>query len=272
MKDKNFCSWEEAVVWLRGRSDRQELVKACFFDDPLEESAKRYYNSSEWKEIQGILSNSRRGNALDVGAGRGISSYALARDGWNVTALEPDASNIVGAGAIRKLAQSGNLDISVVENWGESLPFNSESFDLVHARQCLHHAKDLDQLCREIGRVLKPGGVFIATREHVISKQADLDIFLNSHPLHHMYGGENAFTLKQYTSSIKKSGISLTKVLGHFESDINLFPCTRTELKELVSGKLKIPLPDPLFQIILLILSLMNRRPGRLYSFIGRKE
>ena len=41
--------------------------------------------------------------ALDLGAGRGISSYALAREGWQVTALEPDPSMLIGAGAIRSL-------------------------------------------------------------------------------------------------------------------------------------------------------------------------
>jgi hypothetical protein len=50
MKDKNFCSWEDAVVWLKEQSDRQELVKACFFDDPLEESMRLHYCSSGWRE------------------------------------------------------------------------------------------------------------------------------------------------------------------------------------------------------------------------------
>ena len=47
----------------------------------------------------------QRGQALDVGAGRGIASYALAREGFTVTVLEPDDSHLVGAGAIRSLAE-----------------------------------------------------------------------------------------------------------------------------------------------------------------------
>ena len=53
-------------------------------------------------------------------------------------------------------------------------------------------------MCEEVARVLKPGGTFIATREHVISKKEDLPVFLANHPLHRFYGGENAFVLQKY--------------------------------------------------------------------------
>lgn len=33
MNDR-ILSWEEAVLWLKNQSDRQELVHACFYDDP----------------------------------------------------------------------------------------------------------------------------------------------------------------------------------------------------------------------------------------------
>ena len=169
MQTESRMSWEGAVAELKRQPDAEELVKACFYDDPLIEAAQRYWQSTEWQSVRSYLP-SRPGTALDVGSGRGISAYALARDGWQVTALEPDSSHSVGAGAIRTLAQDSGLAIDVTQTWGEELPFASASFDLVHCRQVLHHARDLGQLCRQIGRVLKPGGVFVATREHVISR------------------------------------------------------------------------------------------------------
>src|SRR6187402_3965077 len=112
MTDKSM-SWEEAVLWLKGHPDQAELVRACYFDDPLPEAAERYWRSAEWAEMRTYLPCP--GKALDIGAGRGISSFALARDGWRVTALEPDSSSVVGAGAIRALSAAAGVDIEVVE-------------------------------------------------------------------------------------------------------------------------------------------------------------
>ena len=267
-----FISWEEAVLWLKGQPDQQELVRACFYDDPLDAAAERYHASTEWLEVQGLLRGRPTRAVLDLGAGRGISSYALARDGWQVTALEPDPSEVVGAGAIRNLAAEKGLSIRVVESWGETLPFPDNNFDLVYARQALHHARDLDLLCREIARVLKPGGMLLATREHVISRIEDLPAFLEGHPLHRLYGGENAFTLERYRQAITGSGIRLTKVLATYASNINLYPASDADVKAKVERKLKMSIPRDVFgKIVVPLLNFANREPGRLYTFIGCK-
>jgi SAM-dependent methyltransferase len=261
-------TWEDAVVWLRNQPDRSELVRACFFDDPLYEAAKRYYASTEWIAVRELLTGTH-GAALDLGAGRGISSYALARDGWQVSALEPDPSDVVGAGAIRALAREAGLDIRVEEEWGESLPFPNSTFDLVHGRQVLHHARDLKRLCAEVARVLKPGGVFIATREHVISKTEDLSDFLAAHPLHSIYGGEHAYLLDEYLTAIRGSGIILTRVFNPYQSDINLYPETVAGLKRRLAKRMHVPavlIPN----CSLTVLGAVNRAPGRLYTFVGR--
>lgn len=265
-----LSSWEEAVVWLRNQPDQAELVRACFYDDPLYVAAERYHASTEWQAVR-VLIGDKRGTALDLGAGRGISSYALARDGWRVNALEPDSSNVVGAGAIRALAQEANLDIQVEQNWGESLPYSDATFDLVHGRQVLHHARDLRQLCREAARVLRPGGMFIATREHVISRKEDLPAFLAAHPLHDLYGGENAYLLDEYLDAIRESGLVLTSVLNPYQSDINLFPETLQSLKKNLARRLHCPsflIPN----FLLVKLGERSHAPGRLYSFVARKH
>ena len=107
-----FATWDAAVRWLRSQPDRQALVRDAYYDDPLIGSAERYWCSDEWCAVKEFLPDG--GTALDVGAGRGIASYALARDGFKVTALEPDDSSLVGAGAIRALASDAGLPITVV--------------------------------------------------------------------------------------------------------------------------------------------------------------
>lgn len=264
-------SWEQAVVQLRNDPTQAALVQACFYDDPLEASARRYFDSSEWRALQKLIPQNK-GRALDVGAGRGIVSYALARSGWAVTATEPDPSHIVGAGAIRSLAKTAGLQIEVLESFGETLPFPDASFDLVHCRAVLHHANDLDALCAEAARILRPDGLLVATREHVISKESDREIFWQQHPLHRFYGGENAYRYSTYADAIAKAELTLEKALNPFESDINLFPDTKTDMKTRIARRLGLPnwvnIPD----VALTWLGAFSRSPGRLYTFIARKH
>lgn len=278
-------SWEQAVQWLREQPSQQELVRACYFDDPLPEAAERFWQSVEWKSIA-VLLPTASGNALDLGAGRGISSYALARDGWQVTALEPDPSNLVGAGAILSLVEETDLPINVVTEYSEKLPFADNSFDIVNCRQVLHHARDLSQTCKEIFRVLKPSGVMIATREHVISKKEDLQSFLDSHSLHKFYGGENAFLLDEYLSSMRLAGLHVHKAMAPLDSPINYFPmtdeqffsyCTRPAavfIGKTMTNLLFSPrhaLGRTLMKMLVSVLNYRDQTPGRLYSFVAVK-
>lgn len=279
-------TWEQAVQWLRDKPDQQDLVRACYYDDPLLVAAERFWQSLEWKSIAAQLPQAQGGLALDLGAGRGISSYALAKEGWRVSALEPDPSTLVGAGAIRALAHDSGLPIEVVTEFSEELPFADGSFELVNCRQVLHHARDLPQTCREIFRVLKPGGRMIATREHVISKREDLQAFLDSHPLHRLYGGENAFLLSEYMGAITGAGLHLEKVLAPFDSPINYFPMTEAQWVAICTApfakRLGRNFTERLFSrenglgallvpLLAKAINWRNQSPGRLYSFVAEK-
>jgi ubiquinone/menaquinone biosynthesis C-methylase UbiE len=273
-------NWEEAVSWLISQPDKQELVRACYYDQPLRATADRYRHSQEWQALRKFFPPQGK-YALDLGAGNGIASYAMAIEGWQVKALEPDPSELVGCGAIRRLAQEAELPIEVISGTGENLPFTDCTFDVVFARQALHHAQDLQQLCREMYRVLKAGGVLLAVREHVISSQHDLPKFLESHSLHHLYGGENAYLLREYLGAMKLAGLRVEKVIAPFDSVINYAPMTDASLKDelrkrfrlIPTGKMvsQLLLNDRFFKAFLQLLSKVDRRPGRLFSFICHK-
>ena len=276
-------TWEEAVQWLREQPGQEFLVAACYFDDPLLEAAERFAKSEEWRASAQLMPE-QPGRALDLGAGRGIASYALARDGWTVTALEADPSSLVGAGAIRQLSADSGLKIDVVEERFEDLPFQDETFDMVYARQALHHARRLTDLCNEVFRVLKPGGRFIAVREHVISRPEDLQDFLKTHPLHHLYGGEHAYLLDEYMAAMRGAGLEIKQVWGPFDSVINYFPAKRKDLVALLRSRMEprigsmaarllvrdwYPFGSCLVNAGLARLGRRDQTPGRLFSFVS---
>lgn len=282
LNSAKFASWEQAVQWLRDQPDQHELVLAAYYDDPLHTAAERYRQSEEWTAIRPLLPDSR-GQALDVGAGRGIASYALAHEGFQVTALEPDPSALVGADAIRSLASYSHLPIEVTQEFSERLPFPDHSFDLVFARAVLHHTRDLRVACAEFLRVLRPGGRLLAVREHVISRADDLGAFQQIHPLHHLYGGESAFQLEQYKDAIRAAGFQMELTLSPLASAVNFAPHTLKTLQREVAAKMTRRLPaaahlvvtaislPPIWSLIRPLLDCVDHRPGRLYSFVAKR-
>ncbi len=268
MSNTAEMTWEEAVAWLREQPDRQELVRACYFDDPLPEAAERFSLGAEWQATGALLPPSP-GLALDLASGRGIAAYALWKDGWNVVAAEGDQSPLVGAKAIRELsAQTGGWP--VVRAWGEALPFADNTFDLVLARQALHHAQDLDKYCAECARVLKPGGIFVATREHVIDRPEDLATFLERHPLHRFYGGENAFAVEQYLHAMERAGLAVADVLGPLATPVNWAPAEDAQIEEMADAAWRWPYAMSNAEKIA-DLQKDLASPGKLYTFVARK-
>ena len=273
--EQRFNDWEAAVRWLREQPDQQSLVQAAYYDDPLIDAARRYAASAEWAAIRALLPT-RPGAALDVGAGRGIASFALAQSGFAVTALEPDGSALVGAQAIRDLASQNALPIEVCQEFSEKLPFADGRFDVVFARAVLHHTKDLESACAEFFRVLKPGGMLLAVREHVISRQGDLPEFLKIHPLHHLYGGENAFTRADYRAAFMKAKLATVAEWGPYDSIINMYPFDEVSLHQkilqsLPGRVLRSVIPAETVGRIGMSYLKRSRAPGRLYSFMNRK-
>jgi 2-polyprenyl-3-methyl-5-hydroxy-6-metoxy-1,4-benzoquinol methylase len=280
--NKKFISWEDAVRWLRDQKNKRQLVLDAYFDDPLIDAAKRYWQSSEWQEIRKIVGASS-GKALDIGAGRGIASYALARDGFKVTALEPDLSNLVGVGAIKRLALESGLPIEVEQETSEKISSQKDNrFDLVFARAALHHMDDLYASCQECFRVLKPGGMFVAVREHVVTRKSDLKDFYSLHPLHGLYGGENAFMLEEYKAAIIRAGFRIERILKPLLSPINFSPYTLDTMCQKIvdqfsyfpgaSGAVRILFKyDWALAFLMRILAIFDSRPGRLYSFVASK-
>lgn len=94
-------------------------------------------------------------SVLDVGAGTGNYSYALAEEGYRVTALEPSKT-------MREQAKQ-HENLSWFDGYAEELPFASGSFDGVVMTLCMHHFSDWRKALCEAIRVTDKGPIAIFT-------------------------------------------------------------------------------------------------------------
>lgn len=95
------------------------------------------------------LGDPARVRAVDLGAGTGISSRALAELGARVVAVEPNAQ--------MRAAAEPHSRVEWVDARAEALPLSDASFELALAAQAFHWFDPAAAL-REVARVLVPGG------------------------------------------------------------------------------------------------------------------
>ncbi len=277
-----MLSFEQALETVWKDPAYAEMVHNHYLDQDLFKAAQRFHRSAEFAEIVTLLEiylSISESKVLDLGAGRGIASYAFANSGARlVYALEPDSSSIAGQGAIGRI--KAGLPIEILDAFGENIPLPDGEVDLVYARQVLHHIQDLPSALRECARVLRPGGVFIACREHVVDNEQQLAAFLRSHPINQFTGEENAYRLHQYISAIREAGLQLEKVLATYDTIINAYPTAHNneELRRLPQVMLerKLGRIGAAASFVPGINALFWKRlkrpvPGRGYSFLAIK-
>jgi SAM-dependent methyltransferase len=92
-------------------------------------------------------------HVVDLAAGTGLQTRALARRGARVVAVEPDLE------MLRRL-RSTAPDITAIAGRGEKIPLRDNAFDLVVCATAWHWLRT-DESLGEIRRVLRPGGHFV---------------------------------------------------------------------------------------------------------------
>jgi len=98
---------------------------------------------------------------LDAGAGRGTLALALAHHGYYVTALERSAAFL--AYLRGKLRGDAAARLALVQGDLTALPCAAGAFDGVVCGEVLEHVGDDHAAVAELARVLRPGGILVAT-------------------------------------------------------------------------------------------------------------
>lgn len=93
---------------------------------------------------------------LDVGCGTGHHMASLRERGFEVAGVDGSAGMLDQARANNPGAEIRQADV-------EAIPFGDATFDFVLCVEVLRYLPDSEPCVREISRVLKPGGVCLAT-------------------------------------------------------------------------------------------------------------
>jgi SAM-dependent methyltransferase len=182
---------------------------------------------------------------LDLGAGRGWAARRFAQRGCVTVAVDVVDDSLIGLGRVHDLAAHDGTQISPIVADGENLPFAAGSFDLVFCAATLHHATNLPLLLRNVGRVLRPGGMLVAINEPVIPDALDEAAALaHSEAAREMAYGINETRphLDDYRRALRDAGLGEQRIFPWQTQKIGL-----DDLR-LWAGQLGVSKPDDLPQ------------------------
>ncbi len=121
--------------------DQKKFVKDWLNKD---KSAKAFFN-----DFVQVVGNKKKKKVLDIGFGNGIMAREFIKAGAVVYGLETEEELV-------KMSRNPNLYLYD----GRKFPFDQSSFDYAYSTSVLEHMSYPEDVIKEIGRTLKPGGKF----------------------------------------------------------------------------------------------------------------
>jgi len=128
---------------------------------------------------------------LDVACAQGRSTFPWMDLDLDIVAFDVSRKLIREAAARYREARPRARATFLVANAAD-FPFASDAFDYVLAYGVLHHMPDPAHTCREIGRVLRPGGVFFGSENNRTVFRRIFDALQARRPLWHEEAGSHA--------------------------------------------------------------------------------
>jgi len=124
------------------------------------------------EKLARLLNEQKAMRILDVGTGTG-NFVSL------ITSCYDDFTELVGIDTIPGAVKAANSNFTdkrirfeIMD--GNQITYDDNSFDVVSLSNSLHHLTDIERLFKEMGRVLKPGGVIVVSEmisNHLSKKQ-----------------------------------------------------------------------------------------------------
>lgn len=103
------------------------------------------------------------GNVLDIGCGSGDFLFYAKNNFWNVTGIEPNDN---------ARAFSQKITESLIYHPEEINSIADNSFDVITMWHVLEHVEDLNEQCKQLRRLIKPGGRIVIALPNISSDDA----------------------------------------------------------------------------------------------------
>ena len=161
---------------------------------------------------------------LDVGCSDGTVSRLIVEKGNDVSGID------VIPHLVEKAKQKGIK--AILGDIEKGLPYDNESFDVVHAAVLLEHIFDTESFLKEVARVLRRRGLFVASVPNISTLPNRMRLLLGLYPRFvapatswRLGGHVRAFTLDALGKVLESTGFKLEQALGNY---VSFLPASRT--------------------------------------------
>ncbi len=157
----SFCFLiREMIIAQTTNNERSDVHFDAIASEYKNQFAEHVWDNLIERKIQLIIealskSSQQAGNGLDLGCGLGRQCMEMGNRGYDVIGID------VSLGLLTVARKKGAI---VVLGDAKTLPFEDNSLEFVYSIGVLHHLPDKatqKQVCNEVFRILKPGGLFI---------------------------------------------------------------------------------------------------------------
>jgi len=116
-----------------------------------------YVQRLRFRLIKSLLGTRRFGRLLEIGYGSGVFMPELAKRAEELFGIDPHPM----PGEVQQVLLRHGIRASLVTGVAERLPYPDAFLDCVVSVSAMEYVEDIQAACRELRRVLRPGGAII---------------------------------------------------------------------------------------------------------------
>lgn len=197
----------------RAEDVRHQQEHFDWYADNSVQTYAQYESLRFWRALDAITFEKWRremrpgARVLDLGCAQGRSTRGVVTPEVDVIGF--DISRALVRQAVDRFGADARVAFMVAD--ATSLPFADESFDYVLVYGVLHHLPDPARICKQIARVLRPGGVLFTSENNRSILRAGFTLLQKLWPIWYEEAGEHAqISRDQLTKWLEDAGLRVS--------------------------------------------------------------